>query len=189
MVLGRAFGLWQNHPLRAVAGLATSDKGAISIDGRDVTAVEAKHRGVGMVFQHYALFPNMTVEQNLAFGLQQKKLPKTDIADNGGHTETPWHDPGTLCRAFPPATAAKAWTRDARPVSSPNAGCLTSLCQHWCANPQPFAFLLPRKRHNRHFLPCQEEAMMLGDVVAIMQSGHFSQIGPPAKPCPALIER
>ncbi len=67
--------------LRAVAGLATSDKGAISIDGRDVTAVEAKHRGVGMVFQHYALFPNMTVEQNLAFGLQQKKLPKADIAD------------------------------------------------------------------------------------------------------------
>ena len=57
--------------LRAVAGLATSDKGVISIDGRDVTAVEAKHRGVGMVFQHYALFPNMTVEQNLAFGLQQ----------------------------------------------------------------------------------------------------------------------
>ncbi len=67
--------------LRAVAGLATSDKGAISIDGRDVTAVEAKHRGVGMVFQHYALFPNMTVEQNLAFGLQQKKLPKADIAE------------------------------------------------------------------------------------------------------------
>ena len=67
--------------LRAVAGLATPDTGAISIDGRDVTGIEAKHRGVGMVFQHYALFPNMTVEQNLAFGLQQKKLPKVEVAE------------------------------------------------------------------------------------------------------------
>lgn len=66
--------------LRAIAGLATPDGGSICIDGRDVTGVEAKNRGVGMVFQHYALFPNMTVEQNLAFGLQQKKMSAGEIS-------------------------------------------------------------------------------------------------------------
>ena len=66
--------------LRAVAGLARQDRGTIVIDGKDVSALEPNHRGVGMVFQHYALFPNMTVEENLAFGLEQQRLPTAEIA-------------------------------------------------------------------------------------------------------------
>jgi putative spermidine/putrescine transport system ATP-binding protein len=49
------------------------------IDGKDVTKVKAKDRQVGMVFQSYALFPNMNVEENIAFGLKMKKLNKDTI--------------------------------------------------------------------------------------------------------------
>ena len=65
--------------LRAVAGLNDIDEGQIFIDGKDVTNVDVRHREVGMVFQSYALFPNMTAEQNIAFGLTIKKMPKQEI--------------------------------------------------------------------------------------------------------------
>ncbi|UTE78708.1 ABC transporter ATP-binding protein [Rossellomorea sp. KS-H15a] len=65
--------------LRMVAGLVTPEEGSISIDGRDVTHVSPKYRGVGMVFQSYALFPNMNVYENVAFGLKMKKMGKDDI--------------------------------------------------------------------------------------------------------------
>jgi putative spermidine/putrescine transport system ATP-binding protein len=65
--------------LRMVAGLVTPEEGSISIDGRDVTHVSPKDRGVGMVFQSYALFPNMNVFENIAFGLKMKKMEKDDI--------------------------------------------------------------------------------------------------------------
>ncbi len=52
--------------LRAVAGLTRQDQGTIAIDGKDVSGLESKHRGIGMVFQHYALFPNMTVADRIS---------------------------------------------------------------------------------------------------------------------------
>ena len=65
--------------LRAIAGLAQQDRGTLWIAGRDVTRLPPTQRGVAMTFQHYALFPNMTVRQNLAFGLERKRLAKADI--------------------------------------------------------------------------------------------------------------
>lgn len=65
--------------LRAIAGLNDVDEGSVFIDGRDVTHVDVRQRQVGMVFQSYALFPNMTAAQNVAFGLSIKKLPKEEI--------------------------------------------------------------------------------------------------------------
>ncbi|MCA1054389.1 ABC transporter ATP-binding protein [Rossellomorea aquimaris] len=65
--------------LRTIAGLVTPEAGSISIDGRDVTNVSPKDRGVGMVFQSYALFPNMNVFDNVAFGLKMKKMKKEEI--------------------------------------------------------------------------------------------------------------
>src|ERR1700743_2942277 len=65
--------------LRAVAGLTAPDRGRISIDGEDLTQVPPQRRGIGMVFQHYALFPNLSVEQNLAFGLEHQKRPRAEI--------------------------------------------------------------------------------------------------------------
>lgn len=55
--------------LRCLAGLLAPDSGSVFFDGRDVTAVPAERRGVGLVFQSYALFPHLTVAENLAFGL------------------------------------------------------------------------------------------------------------------------
>lgn len=62
--------------LRAIAGLNTIDEGEIIIDGRRVAGLAPKDRGLGMVFQHYALFPNMNVLDNVKFGLEMKGVDK-----------------------------------------------------------------------------------------------------------------
>jgi putative spermidine/putrescine transport system ATP-binding protein len=66
--------------LRSVAGLARPDAGVIEISGRDVSAVPARERPIGMVFQSYALFPNMTVRQNIAFPLSVRRHPAKAIS-------------------------------------------------------------------------------------------------------------
>jgi ABC-type sugar transport system ATPase subunit len=65
--------------LRIVAGLERADRGAVSIDGRDVTDLEPGDRDVAMVFQSYALYPHMTVFQNVAFPLRMVGTPKHEI--------------------------------------------------------------------------------------------------------------
>jgi ABC-type Fe3+/spermidine/putrescine transport system ATPase subunit len=60
--------------LRIIAGLEQPDSGRVSIDGRDVTEVAPQQRGVGMVFQQYALWPHMTIAQNICFGLETLKI-------------------------------------------------------------------------------------------------------------------
>jgi ABC-type Fe3+/spermidine/putrescine transport system ATPase subunit len=64
-----ASGCGKTTLLRAIAGLAALDAGSIAIGGRDVTHASAQQRGVGVVFQHYALFPNLSVRENIEFGL------------------------------------------------------------------------------------------------------------------------
>jgi sulfate transport system ATP-binding protein len=66
--------------LRIIAGLETPDRGEVFITGRNVTELTAQQRKVGFVFQHYALFKHMTVEKNIAFGLEIQKRPKQEIA-------------------------------------------------------------------------------------------------------------
>lgn len=66
--------------LRLVAGLEETTSGKISIGVRDVTTVDPADRGVAMVFQTYALYPHMTVAENVGFGLKMNKVPKTEIA-------------------------------------------------------------------------------------------------------------
>ncbi|MEP6767986.1 MAG: ABC transporter ATP-binding protein [Acidobacteriota bacterium] len=66
--------------LRCLAGLLVPDSGEILFDGRDVAAVPAERRGVGVVFQSYALFPHLTVADNLAFGLDVRKTSASDRA-------------------------------------------------------------------------------------------------------------
>ena len=63
-------GCGKTTTLRMIAGFETATSGAIRIEGRDVTHLPPNARNVGMVFQNYALFPNMTVAQNVAFGLK-----------------------------------------------------------------------------------------------------------------------
>jgi ABC-type Fe3+/spermidine/putrescine transport system ATPase subunit len=65
--------------LRAIAGLVVPDAGTVSIGGRDVTLVPANRRPVGMVFQHFALFPHMTVFGNVAYGLRVRRASRAEI--------------------------------------------------------------------------------------------------------------
>ena len=65
--------------LRCLAGLEAVQEGKIYLDGTDITNLDARKREIGMVFQQYSLFPNMTVEQNLAFGLKRKKTGRAEI--------------------------------------------------------------------------------------------------------------
>ena len=67
--------------LRMLAGLESPDSGRILIDGADMTRVPPYERPVNMMFQSYALFPHMTVEQNIAFGLKQERLARAEIAE------------------------------------------------------------------------------------------------------------
>jgi lactose/L-arabinose transport system ATP-binding protein len=67
--------------LRMVAGLEQTTEGAISIGGRDVTRTDPAERGVAMVFQTYALYPHMSVAENMGFGLRMTGHPKAEIRE------------------------------------------------------------------------------------------------------------
>ncbi len=79
MVLVGPSGCGKSTALRSIAGLEEITSGTISIGARVVNDLPPKDRDIAMVFQNYALYPHMTVEQNLAFGLQQRKTPKEEI--------------------------------------------------------------------------------------------------------------
>src|SRR5690349_10861048 len=68
-------GCGKSSLLRLVAGLEAPTSGSIALDGRDVTALEPKDRDIAMVFQGLALYPHMTVAENMAFGLMARKTP------------------------------------------------------------------------------------------------------------------
>ncbi len=79
MVLVGPSGCGKSTALRSIAGLEDITSGTITIGSRVVNDLPPKDRDIAMVFQNYALYPHMTVEQNLAFGLQQRKTPKDEI--------------------------------------------------------------------------------------------------------------
>ena len=79
LVLLGSSGCGKSTLLNCIAGLLEPTGGQIFIKGKNVTWEEPKDRGIGMVFQSYALYPQMTVEKNLSFGLRVAKVPKDDI--------------------------------------------------------------------------------------------------------------
>ncbi|GAA4504199.1 putrescine ABC transporter ATP-binding subunit PotG [Pseudaeromonas paramecii] len=79
-----ASGCGKSTLLRMLAGFETPTKGQIILDGQDLSKVPPYKRPINMMFQSYALFPHMTVEQNIAFGLKQDRLSKEDIAERVG---------------------------------------------------------------------------------------------------------
>jgi multiple sugar transport system ATP-binding protein len=79
LVLVGPSGCGKSTALRSIAGLETPDSGRIWIGERDVTDVQPRDRDIAMVFQNYALYPHMTVFDNLAFGLKLRKTPKDEI--------------------------------------------------------------------------------------------------------------
>lgn len=72
-------GCGKTTTLRIIAGLEAPDSGSVLLDGQDITRLEPNKRNVNTVFQNYALFPHMTVAENIGYGLKLKRLPKAEI--------------------------------------------------------------------------------------------------------------
>jgi len=73
-------GCGKTTTLQMIAGFVDVSAGQILLDGRDITYAKPASRGLGVVFQSYALFPHMTVRDNIAFGLKMRKVPAAEIA-------------------------------------------------------------------------------------------------------------
>ncbi|WP_029043538.1 MULTISPECIES: ABC transporter ATP-binding protein [Cupriavidus] len=73
-------GCGKTTTLQMIAGFATVSSGRIALDGRDITHARPNTRGLGIVFQTYALFPHMSVEENVRFGLEMRKVPRAEQA-------------------------------------------------------------------------------------------------------------
>src|SRR5690606_36413977 len=84
LVLVGPCGCGKTTALRMVAGLEVVSQGQVSIGGRVVNDVPPKDRDIAMVFQNYALYPHMSVFDNMAFGLKLQKVPKPEIAERVG---------------------------------------------------------------------------------------------------------
>lgn len=78
-------GCGKTTTLRIIAGLESPDEGQVFLDGKDVTALEPNDRDVNTVFQNYALFPHMNVEENVGYGLKLKKVSKGEIKKKVSH--------------------------------------------------------------------------------------------------------
>lgn len=173
--------------LRSIAGLVRPTSGAISLDGRRIDTLAPKERGIGMVFQHYALFPNMTVRQNLAFGLEQRALAKklidgkvagaleivalTDRADlrphqlSGGQKQRV-----ALARAL--VLQPKLLLLD-EPLSALDAQIRKRLREELKRIQREFGLTSILVTHD------QEEALSLGDRVSVMHAGKIAQTASP----------
>ncbi|MDP3321050.1 MAG: ABC transporter ATP-binding protein, partial [Bosea sp. (in: a-proteobacteria)] len=79
LVLLGPSGCGKTTTLRLVAGFVAATRGRILVEGKDYASLPPYQRELGMVFQSYALFPHLTVAQNVTFGLRMRKLPKAEI--------------------------------------------------------------------------------------------------------------
>ena len=91
MVLLGASGCGKSTLLRIIAGLETATSGEVWIDGRRIDGLSPKDRGISMVFQNYAVFPHLTVFENIGFGLRMQKLPNDEVARRVGRTAELMH--------------------------------------------------------------------------------------------------
>ena len=82
MVMVGPSGCGKTTTLRLIAGLDEPDSGSISLEGRALNGVEPKDREVAMVFQNHALYPHMTVRENIASGLVWRKFPKSEVVSS-----------------------------------------------------------------------------------------------------------
>jgi putative spermidine/putrescine transport system ATP-binding protein len=175
--------------LRSVAGLETPTSGEIAIGGRDVTSVPTRQRPIGMVFQSYALFPNMTVRQNIAFPLDIRRHPQgairkrvdellelvrlTEQAErfpnqiSGGQQQR-----GALARALAPEPEVLLLDE---PLSALDAQVRTLLRDEIRRIQQTVGITTLYVTHD------QAEAMAIADRVAVMSRGKIEQIATPTE--------
>ena len=187
IVLVGPSGCGKSTTLRMVAGLEDISGGELYIDDKLVNDVEPKDRDIAMVFQSYALYPHMTVRENMAFSLKLKKLPKAEInekvnqaAEILGITEYLDRKPKALSGGQRQRVAiGRAIVRNPKvllmdePLSNLDAK---------LRNQMRAEIIKLRKRIQTTFLYVthdQTEAMTLGDRIVIMRDGFIQQIGTP----------
>ncbi|MEZ5830357.1 MAG: ABC transporter ATP-binding protein [Dongiaceae bacterium] len=180
-------GCGKTTTLRMVAGFEMPSAGAIRIDGKDITRLRPNQRNVGMVFQSYALFPNMTVEDNVAFGLKIAKKPAAEIKSRveemlriiklpqlGGRY--PYQLSGgqqqrvALARAL--AIKPQVLLLD-EPLSALDAKIRVSLREEIRSLQRSLGITTIYVTHD------QEEALSMSDRIVVMNEGRVEQIGTP----------
>ena len=187
IVLLGASGSGKTTILRIIAGLEMPDSGEIILHSKDVSLLPARERGVGVIFQSYALFPKMNVEQNIGYGLRLRKKPKTDVAKKInelieliGLEEHRKKHPSQLSGGQQQRVAiARALAYEPEvllfdePFGALDAQIRTRLRREIRA-------LLKKINVPSIFITHdQEEALELGDRIAVLNQGRLEQIGTP----------
>jgi putative spermidine/putrescine transport system ATP-binding protein len=180
-------GCGKTTTLRMIAGFEEPSAGTIRIDGKDVTGLRPNQRNIGMVFQSYALFPNLTVAGNIGFGLKVAKRPAAEIASRveellaliklphiGGRY--PYQLSGgqqqrvALARAL--AIQPQVLLLD-EPLSALDAKIRLSLREEIRALQRELGITTIYVTHD------QEEALSMSDRIVVMNEGRVEQIGAP----------
>ena len=185
--------------LHSIAGLIDVSEGRIDIAGKDVTWADPKDRGIGMVFQSYALYPTMTVERNLSFGLRISGMPKADIKvriDNAARmlqlTELLQRKPAQLSGGQRQRVAiGRALVREAKvflldePLSNLDAKLRAELRRELKQLHHDLGATMVHVTHD------QIEAMTLATRMAVMRAGKIQQFDTPemvyAKPANMFV--
>jgi iron(III) transport system ATP-binding protein len=173
--------------LRLIAGFAQSQTGQVRLDGQDVASLPPWKRDVGMVFQSYALWPHMTVAQNVAFGLEERRRPRVEIEakvaqalELVGLSELAQRRPAQLsggqqqrvALARTIAIEPKVLLLD-EPLSNLDAKMRVSVRRELRALQQRLGLTTIFVTHD------QEEANTICDRIAVMEAGVIQQIGTP----------
>ena len=182
-------GCGKSTTLRMIAGLEEISEGTLEIDGEVVNDLQPKDRNIAMVFQNYALYPHMTVYDNIAFSLRLQHRPEdevyekvTNAAEILGITEYLMRKPRALSGGQRQRVAiGRAMVRNAKvflmdePLSNLDAK---------LRNQMRAEIILLRQKLNTTFIYVthdQTEAMTLGDRIVIMQDGYIEQVGTPTE--------
>ena len=182
-------GCGKSTTLRMVAGLEDISDGTVEIDGVVVNDLQPKDRGIAMVFQNYALYPHMTVYDNIAFSLRLQKVPEdviyekvTNAAEILGITDYLLRKPRALSGGQRQRVAiGRAMVRDSKvflmdePLSNLDAK---------LRNQMRAEIILLRQKLDTTFIYVthdQTEAMTLGDRIVIMKDGYIMQVGTPTE--------
>jgi putative spermidine/putrescine transport system ATP-binding protein len=182
-------GCGKTTALRLLAGLETADDGAIVVGGRDLTEVPANRRDMGMVFQAYSLFPNLTALDNVGFGLRLRKAARDDRRRRAGEllelvglseqaAKYPHQMSGgqqqrvALARAL--AVQPTVLLLD-EPLSALDAKVRVQLREEIRRLQTELAITTLFVTHD------QEEALAISDRVGVMSRGRLEQLGPPVE--------
>ncbi|NMO97171.1 ABC transporter ATP-binding protein [Paenibacillus lemnae] len=173
--------------LRMIAGFEQPTEGEIWLAGQQVTDVPPNKRDLNLVFQHYALFPHMTVEENIAFGLKMKKMPKSQIEERVEEAVTMTQLTPLKAR-YPHQLSGGQQQRVAIARAIANKPKVLLLDEPLGAlDLQLRKNLQSELKHLQRALGItfvyvthdQEEAMMLSDRIVILNGGKVEQIGTP----------